>query len=242
MGHAQVVEGLGHHEVDEVVRSCAAGCRSRASPAARSRPARVTAAMFSMWIRLSGVSRGISTSRRRSFSITSAQRWMRLRAVPWAIAASVAPEHGAISAAGASDDPEAKGAVRSLSPSTVTEPDSAPKRSTKVAITRPGSSGGRRPGLEDLVADDVGAGVAHAQPHVAPRGRQGPQSPPGVHGAARSRDPEEDPHHPSDGSGVPAPRTRPAERGGRPAGRASPTCTWFPGPRAGCRSACTAPG
>ena len=87
--------------------------------------------MFSMWIRLSGVSRGISTSRRRSFSITSAQRWMRLRAVPWAIAASVAPEQGAISAAGASDDPEAKGAVRSFRPSTVTEPDSAPKRSTK---------------------------------------------------------------------------------------------------------------
>ena len=85
-------------------------------------PARVTAAMFSRWIRLSGVSRGISTSRRRSFSITSAQRWIRFRAVPWAMHARLAPEQGAMSAAGASDDPDANGAVMSLRPSTVTDP------------------------------------------------------------------------------------------------------------------------
>ncbi len=101
--------------------------------------------MFSMWIRLSGVSRVTSTSRRRSLSITSAQRWMRLRAAPEAIAPSVDPEHGAIRAAGASDEPEANGAVRSLSPSTVTAPGPAAKRSTNEATTRPGSSGGRGP-------------------------------------------------------------------------------------------------
>ena len=45
--------------------------------------------MFSRWIADSGVSRGTSTSGRRSFSITSAARSIRLSASPRAIAPSV---------------------------------------------------------------------------------------------------------------------------------------------------------
>ena len=59
--------------------------------------------------------------------------------------ARLAPEQGAISAAGASDEPDANGAVMSLSPSTVTDPLPAAKRSTNALTTRAGSSGGRVP-------------------------------------------------------------------------------------------------
>ena len=70
---------------------------------------------------------------------------MRLRAVPVAIAPRVEPEQGAIRAAGASDEPEAKGAVRSFRPRTVTVPGSEANRSTKDATARAGSAGGRGP-------------------------------------------------------------------------------------------------
>ena len=89
--------------------------------------------MFSRWIRLSGVSRGTSTSRRRSLSITSAQRWIRLPPTPWAIAARVDIEHGATTAAGASDDPDAKGWVMSRRSSTRTGPGPSAKRAVKRA-------------------------------------------------------------------------------------------------------------
>ena len=112
-------------------------------------PARVTAAMFSMWTSESGVSRVIRTSVRRSLSMTSAQRWMRLRVIPCAIVASVEPEHGQMSAAGASDDPEAKGAVRSSSPRIVTLPGAAADRATNSRTTASGSAApdGRRAGV-----------------------------------------------------------------------------------------------
>ena len=197
---AELVERLGDHEVDHVVDRARQVVEAPAPPAAPRRPARVTAAMFSMWTRLSGVSRVISTSRRRSFSITSAQRWMRLRAAPVAIAPRVEPEQGAISAAGARDEPEAKGAVRSFSPSTVTAPG---RDGEALDEGRDGEGrvvGRPRAGLEDLVADDVRAGVAHAEAHLAAGAGQGPQGRARVEGTARSGDSEEDPLHDPDGS------------------------------------------
>ncbi len=53
----------------------------------------------------SGVSRGISTSRRRSFSTTSAARCTRWSPFPVAIAASVRTLHGAISIPSVKNDP-----------------------------------------------------------------------------------------------------------------------------------------
>ncbi len=59
-------------------------------------PISVTATMLRRCARFNGVSRTISTSRRRSFSVTSAARVIRLSPRPCATAASVRIEHGAI--------------------------------------------------------------------------------------------------------------------------------------------------
>ena len=75
----------------------------------------------------------------------------------------VEPEQGAISAAGASDEPEANGAVRSLSPSTRHRPAAGGEALDEGRHDQGRVVGRPRPGLEDLVADDVGAGVAHAE-------------------------------------------------------------------------------
>ena len=52
--------------------------------------------MFSRWIVESGVSRGISTRRRSSFSATDAARWIRFDIAPEAIVPSVPIEQGQI--------------------------------------------------------------------------------------------------------------------------------------------------
>ncbi len=58
-------------------------------------PYSVTVAMLRMWPRCKGVSRVISTSRRRSFSTTSAARVSRVSVTPLAMAPSVRIEQGA---------------------------------------------------------------------------------------------------------------------------------------------------
>ena len=54
---------------------------------------------------MSGASRTISTSRRRSFSTTSAARVSRLSPKPWAMAASERIEQGATSMPSVRNDP-----------------------------------------------------------------------------------------------------------------------------------------
>ena len=62
----------------------------------------------------SGVSRGTTTSLRRSFRWTSAARWIRFSPIEWAIAASVLPEQGQMTMAAVRNDPLAIGAIRFL--------------------------------------------------------------------------------------------------------------------------------
>ncbi len=69
--------------------------------------------MLSRWIADSGVSRGTRTSGRRSFSITSAARSIRLSASPCAIAPSVPMLHGHTAIASAGLEPDAIGAIQS---------------------------------------------------------------------------------------------------------------------------------
>ena len=52
--------------------------------------------MFSRWMSESGVSRGMSTSRRPSLSATLPARWIRFDITPDASAPSVPIEHGQI--------------------------------------------------------------------------------------------------------------------------------------------------
>ncbi len=61
--------------------------------------------MLRRWARLSGVSRGISTRRRRSFSTTSAARDTRSSACACATAASVFIEQGAITIPAVRNEP-----------------------------------------------------------------------------------------------------------------------------------------
>ena len=61
--------------------------------------------MFSRWISESGVSRGISTSFRSSFSATLAARWIRFDIAPEAIVPSVPIEHGQITYASTFAEP-----------------------------------------------------------------------------------------------------------------------------------------
>jgi len=101
-------------------------------------PARLSASMFSRWIVESGVSRGTSTSGRRSFSITSAARSIRLSARPCAIAPSVPTVHGQIAIASAGFEPDAIGAIQSAWPNTVSWPSRAPERSDKRRVASRG--------------------------------------------------------------------------------------------------------
>jgi hypothetical protein len=66
----------------------------------------------------SGVSRGTRMSGRRSFSMTSAARWIRLSASPQATAASVPMLQGQMTMASAGLEPEATGANHSSRPNT----------------------------------------------------------------------------------------------------------------------------
>ena len=58
-------------------------------------PISASASMVRRWTACSGVSRTISTSRRRSFSTTSAARVSRLELTPLAISPRLRIEHGA---------------------------------------------------------------------------------------------------------------------------------------------------
>ena len=72
--------------------------------------------MFRRWIALNGVSRTTSTSRRRSFSTTSAARQTRLWLKPFAIADSVFMLHGAITIPRVRNEPLDTAAAWSPSP------------------------------------------------------------------------------------------------------------------------------
>ena len=63
--------------------------------------------------RREGVSRGMSTSRRSSFSATEAARWMRFCIAPEARVPSVPIEQGQIRYASTFAEPEAYGALQS---------------------------------------------------------------------------------------------------------------------------------
>ncbi|MOA43268.1 hypothetical protein D3C78_1654060 [compost metagenome] len=68
-------------------------------------PISVTAVMLRKWARVSGVSRAINTSVRRSFSVTSAARPISPEDVPVAISANVLIEHGATTIPRQRNDP-----------------------------------------------------------------------------------------------------------------------------------------
>ncbi len=63
--------------------------------------------MLRRWIADSGVSRGMSTSRRSSLIATEAARWMRFDIAPEASVPSVPIEHGQITYASTFAEPEA---------------------------------------------------------------------------------------------------------------------------------------
>ena len=100
---------VGNHFVD-ARRAVIEGRQRRKDDAAHLGRPRV---MLRRWARLNGVSRTISSSRRRSFSITSAARVSRLSPSPCATAASVRIEHGATTIAVASKLPLARQAPMS---------------------------------------------------------------------------------------------------------------------------------
>lgn len=69
--------------------------------------------MFSMWIRLRGVSRATATSRRRSLSATEAARSSSVSESPAATAPRVCIEQGTITMPSNGQEPLATGANRS---------------------------------------------------------------------------------------------------------------------------------
>ncbi len=73
---------------------------------------RVSASMFSRWISLKGVSRGSSTSLRRSLSMTSAARSSRLPDMPVRMLANVFMLHGATTMPSVRKEPLAMHAAR----------------------------------------------------------------------------------------------------------------------------------
>ena len=81
--------------------------------------------MLRRWIRDSGVSRGITTSLRSSFSATDAARWMRFDIAPEAIVPSVPIEQGQMTYASTFAEPLAYGAFQSFGSYTVTFPPCA---------------------------------------------------------------------------------------------------------------------
>jgi hypothetical protein len=77
-------------------------------------PANVTVSVLRMWMRLSGVSRGTKTRRRRSFKHTSAARDSRFALVPVAISASDFIEQGTTTMPIVRKEPDETAAPRSL--------------------------------------------------------------------------------------------------------------------------------
>jgi hypothetical protein len=89
----------------------------------------------------SGVSRGTSTSLRRSLSATDAARWIRFCIAPDASVPTVAIEHGQITYASTCADPLAYGLRKSFSPYTVTCSDIPP--TTRSSTSSRASDGSR---------------------------------------------------------------------------------------------------
>lgn len=76
-------------------------------------PARVTVSMLRMWMRLNGVSRGTTTSLRRSLRHTSTARVSRSVTVPVAMVAKVFIEHGTTAMPMVRNDPDEIAAPKS---------------------------------------------------------------------------------------------------------------------------------
>src|SRR5918911_2352079 len=76
--------------------------------------------MFCRWISESGVSRGITTSLRPSFSATDAARWIKFDIAPDAIVPSVPIEHGQTTYASTFAEPLAYGDFQSFGSYSVT--------------------------------------------------------------------------------------------------------------------------
>ena len=70
--------------------------------------------MLRRWIADSGVSRGMTTSRRPSFNATDAARWIRFCIAPEATVPSVPIEHGQMRYASTFAEPDAYGAFQSF--------------------------------------------------------------------------------------------------------------------------------
>ena len=111
-----LVEAARDDEVDEVVDRSRRRGRSPARRRGSTAPASFSVASPRRWIDESGVSRGTSTSLRRSFSATEAARWMRFCIAPDASVPTVAIEHGQITYASTRAEPLAYGLRKSLSP------------------------------------------------------------------------------------------------------------------------------
>ena len=167
-------------EVDELRRRS----RRRGRSPARGRARRARAAdvsMFSRWIADSGVSRGMSTSRRSSLSATDAARWIRFASRP---------------TRSSQRSPSSRG--RSTYPSTFAEPD---------RVRRAASRSGRRPSRRrpprsrsaraprraaarvavELGREHLDPGARGADPDLAAGRRRAPQQPRRVRRAGCAR-------------------------------------------------------
>ena len=107
----ELVEAAGDDEVDEVVDRSRRRGRSPARRRGSPRPRRSSVARPRRWIDESGVSRGTSTSLRRSLSATEAARWMRFVIAPEASVPTVDIEHGQTTYASTCAEPLAYGLV-----------------------------------------------------------------------------------------------------------------------------------
>ena len=126
--------------------------------------------MVRRWPRCSGVSRTISTSGRRSFSMTSAARVSRVEVTPVAISLMVRTEQGATIMPSVRNEPEAMEAPTSLS-RCVTSARPIRSSADKIGLLRQGQQGGA--GHDEMAFDpELAQGVQHAHA-VSHAGRSG---------------------------------------------------------------------
>src|SRR6476660_196607 len=111
--------------------------------------------MLRRWIADSGVSRGIRTSFRSSFSATEAARWMRLSIAPEATVPSVPIEHGQIRYASTFAEPLAYGARQSFGSYTVTSPRACSQNRASVSSRESRASPYSSVAITSTPADDT---------------------------------------------------------------------------------------
>src|SRR5262245_60567896 len=114
-----------------------------------SAPAWRSVSMLRRWISESGVSRGTTTRRRRSLSVTSAARSIKLDEIPFAMRPSVPVEHGTIAMPAHGNDPLETGAARFMGSKRRTLPFPSPS----FSITRSNAASFSRSVLPRLSPD-----------------------------------------------------------------------------------------